>query len=194
MEDLIKNDATFELYHNSEGGQLLNNRTLMSYPSERSSFQVDLGSEDYSNFEKKAKKPREPKAPKEKRDRPQFDPEKIAGLITAGAGAISSVDTTIKSLQDDNDPKLIELCGKKPLFKKNSYNECVERYRKVKFTELENKGNTKTDGTTTDGTTTEDSKPKNKNTKIIIGVGIGVAVIVTVFIGFKQGWFGKKAG
>jgi hypothetical protein len=194
MEDLIKNDATFELYHNSEGGQLLNNRTLMSYPSERSSFQVDLGSEDYSNFEKRAKKPKAPKVPKEKRDRPKFDPEKIAGLITAGAGAVSSVDTTIKSLQDDNDPKLKELCGRKPIFKKKSYDECVEGYRKVKLEELKNQGNTKTDGTTTEGTTTEDSKPKNKNTKILIGVGIGVAVIVTVFIGFKQGWFGKKAG
>jgi hypothetical protein len=193
MEDLIKNDATFELYHNSEGGQLLNNRTLMSYPSERSSFQVDLGSEDYSNFEKKPKAPKPPKAPKEKKDRPKFDPEKWAGAITAGAGAVSAVGSTIDAFQDDNDPKLKELCGKKPLFKKKSYDECVARYRGAKFTELENKGS-KTEDTKTEVTTTEDSKPKNKNTKILIGVGIGVAVIVTVFIGFKQGWFGKKAG
>ena len=31
MEDLIKNDATFELFANSEGSRLLDNRVLLSY-------------------------------------------------------------------------------------------------------------------------------------------------------------------
>ena len=51
MEDLISNDATFELYHNTEGASLLNNRVLTTYPSEKSSFQVFLGLDGYSNFE-----------------------------------------------------------------------------------------------------------------------------------------------
>ena len=51
MEDLIKNDATFEVFANSEGAELLNNRVLLSYPSEKSSFDVFLGADGYSNFE-----------------------------------------------------------------------------------------------------------------------------------------------
>ena len=51
MEDLIKNDATFELFANSEGSRLLDNRVLLSYPSEKSSFDVFLGADgDYSYF------------------------------------------------------------------------------------------------------------------------------------------------
>jgi hypothetical protein len=46
MENLI-NDNSFEVYHNSEGAKILSwDRTLMQYPSEKSSFDVFLGFTD----------------------------------------------------------------------------------------------------------------------------------------------------
>ena len=123
MEDLIKNDATFEVYHNSEGGQLLNNRVLLSYPSERSSFQVDLGFDGYSNFlptiplltdeQLKALQQKE----KETKTKPKIDPEKVAGAITSGASALGSVVATAQAFKGDGTKapsrrkQLKEVCG-----------------------------------------------------------------------------------
>ena len=134
MEDLIKNDSTFELYHNSEGADTLNNRVLLSYPNEKSSFDVFLGFEGYSNFEeteaeKKARLEAEAKKNK-------IDPEKLAQGITAGATALGSVVGTVQAFKGDGTkaPKrrklLKEACGNKPLFgkdKKKKYNDCVDQ-------------------------------------------------------------------
>jgi len=198
MEDLIMNDATFELYHNSEGGRLLRNRTLLTMPSERSSFQVDLGFDGYSNFEEteKEKKERLEAEAKKKAEEEakKLDPEKVAGAITSGATAISSVGSTIQAFKGDGTKapsrrkQLKEVCGKKPLFKKKKpeYDKCVAEYNAGKTG-----GSTDTKAPDTD-TNTNDTTPTDNKKKIIIGVVV-VAVIVTAFIGYKKGWFNKKA-
>ena len=203
MEDLIKNDATFEVYHNSEGGQLLNNRVLLSYPSEKSSFDVFLGFEGYSNFEeteaeKKARLEAEAEA---KANKSKLDPEKVAGAVTSGASALGSVVATAQAFKGDGTKApsrrkaLKEVCGRKPLSKKKQdstgYTKCVADYNAGK---IGGATDTRTPDTNTNtNTNTDETPPTNNNNKIIIGVVV-VAVIVTAFIGYKKGWFGKKAG
>jgi hypothetical protein len=199
MEDLIKNDATFEVYHNSEGGRLLDNRVLLSYPSERSSFQVDLGFEGHSNFLPTIPLLTEEqlKALKEKENKPKLDPEKVAGAITSGASALGSVVATAQAFKGDGTKApsrrkaLKEVCGRKPLSKKKrgEYDKCVANYNAGK---IGGSTDTRTPDTNTN-TNTDETPPPNNNKKIIIGVVV-VAVIVTAFIGYKKGWFGKKAG
>jgi hypothetical protein len=201
MEDLIRNDATFEVYHNSEGGRLLDNRVLLSYPSERSSFQVDLGFEGHSNFLPTIPLLTEEqlKALKEKENKPKLDPEKVAGAITSGASALGSVVATAQAFKGDGTKApsrrkaLKDVCGRKPLSKKKQqstgYTKCVADYNAGK---LGGSTDTRTPDTNTN-TNTDETPPPNNNKKIIIGVVV-VAVIVTAFIGYKKGWFGKKAG
>ena len=194
MEDLIKNDATFELFANSEGGRLLDNRVLLSYPSERSSFQVDLGEGgDYSDFS--------PTVPiivpvKEKRT---YDPDKIVGAISSGASAIGSVASTVQAFKGDGTkPKsrrkeLKEVCGRRPILKKKRegrYNTCVDDYNAGKIGNAGNKA--PTGNAPSEPTPIEETPPNNKN-KIIIGAVVVVALVVTAFIGYKKGWFGKKS-
>ena len=206
MEDLIKNDATFEVYHNSEGGQLLNNRVLLSYPSERSSFQVDLGFDGYSNFlptiplltdeQLKALQQKE----KETKTKPKIDPEKVAGAITSGASALGSVVATAQAFKGDGTKapsrrkQLKEVCGRRPILKKNrkgTYDKCVADYNAGK---VGGATNTRASETNTNTNTDETPPPPKDNTKVIIIGVVVVAVIVTAFIGYKKGWFGKKAG
>lgn len=205
MEDLIENDATFELYHNSEGEQLLNNRVLLSYPSEKSSFDVFLGADgddmfDYSYFESTIPQPTLPSVlsapvPTGTNDKPKFDPDKLTETITQTAGAISAVGSTVKAFQGDGTrtpsrrKQLKEACGRKPLLRKNrgEYDKCVAKF---------NEGNNQT-------RTSQDvpppppppptEPPNNRTRNIIIGVVV-VGVLATAFIGYKKGWFGKKAG
>jgi hypothetical protein len=198
MEDLIKNDATFELYHNSEGGRLLNNRVLLSYPSEKSSFQVDLGGDGYSYFEDEQKdKDKDKDKDKEKRE---LDPEKVAGAITSGATAVSSIGSTIQAFKGDGTKKpsrrkqLKDVCGRKPLTKKKQdstgYTKCVAEYNAGKIG-----GSTDTKAPDTETNTnnnTNETPPKDNKKIIIIGVVV-VAVVVTAFIAYKKGLFGKKA-
>ena len=190
MEDLIKNDATFEVFANSEGAEMLNNRTLLSYPSEKSSFDVFLGFE--------GEVPPATTGTGTTATKPKYDPEKIAGAITSGASALGSVVGTVQAFKGDGTKApsrrkaLKEVCGKKILFgkeKKKVYNDCVAQYNAGKIGGV----NTKSPETTPTEITTEETPPTNNNKKIIIGVVI-VAVLVTAFIGFKKGWFGKKAG
>jgi hypothetical protein len=190
MEDLIKNDATFEVYHNSEGAELLNNRVLLSYPSEKSSFDVFLG---FQGEDTPATTDAGTTATK-----PKYDPEKIAQGVTATAGAISSIGSTIQAFKGDGTKapsrrkQLKDVCGKKPLLKKNrgTYDKCVADYNAGK---VGGATSTKAPETTPTATTTEETPPTNNNKKIIIGVVV-VAVLVTAFVGYKKGWFGKKAG
>lgn len=191
MEELIQNDATFEVYHNSEGGQLLNNRVLLSYPSEKSSFDVFLGFEGEPTTT-------DPKT--ETKTKPTIDPEKVAGAITSGASALGSVVATAQAFKGDGKKApsrrkaLKEVCGRKPTLKKNrgTYDKCVADYNAGK---LGGSTSTKAPDTDTNTNTTQDEQtpPPNNTKKIIIGVVV-VAVIVTAFVGYKKGWFGKKAG
>ena len=196
MEDLIKNDATYEVYHNTEGGQLLNNRVLTSYPNEKSSFQVFLGFEgEEANVGAGALN----KADKTKttESNPKIDPEKVAGAITSGATAISSVGSTIQAFKGDGTKapsrrkQLKEVCGAKPVFgkdKKKVYNDCVAKYNADKLGGT----STSTPPPPPPPPPTDENPPAN-NTKIVIGLVV-VGVLVTAFIGYKKGWFGKKAG
>ena len=183
MEDLINNDASFEVYANSEGAELLENRTLMSYPSEKSSFQVFLG------FDGEEKPTTETK--------PKIDPEKLAQGVTATAGAISSVGSTIQAFKGDGSkPKsrrkeLKDVCGRKPLLKKNraTYDKCVADYNAGKLGNIA-PTNQRISEIPTENTPTE--QPKNNTKKIVIGLVV-VGVLVTAFIGYKKGWFAGKA-
>jgi hypothetical protein len=193
MEDLIKNDATFELFANSEGGRLLDNRVLLSYPSERSSFQVDLGFDgDYSDFS--------PTVPiiVPVKEKPTYDPDKIVGAISSGASAVSSVASTVQAFKGDGTkPKsrrkaLKEVCGRRPILKKKregTYNTCVDNYNAGKIGNVGNKA--PTENTPPEPTPPEETPPNNN--KIIIGAVVVVALVVTAFIGYKKGWFGKKS-
>ena len=191
MEDLIKNDATFEVFANSEGAELLNNRVLLSYPSEKSSFDVFLGADGYSNFE-----PTEEEKAQAKKDAQQ---QKFNDTLTATATAVTSGVTMVQALKGDGTKApsrrkaLKDVCGKKPLLKKNrgTYDKCVADYNAGK---LGGSTSTKAPETTPDTNTTEDTPPPNNTTRnIIIGVVV-LGVLATAFIGFKKGWFGKKAG
>ena len=182
----MRNDATFEVFANSEGYELLNKRTLLSYPSEKSSFDVFLGVNGYSNFEDT----------EESKTR-SVDPEKIAQGLTATAGAISSVGSTIQAFKGDGTKtpsrrkQLKEVCGRKPLFKKNregEYDKCVANYNAGKIGGIEP---TRTQTTSDD--TPPPPPPPTDNTKrnIIIGVVV-IGLLATAFIGYKKGWFGKQ--
>jgi len=189
MEDLINNDATFELYHNSEGASILNNRVLLDYPSEKSSFQVFLGFEGEKDDKKENEKDPSKTGVK-------YDPEKIAQGVTATAGAIGSIGATVQAFKGDGTkpPKrrklLKEVCGRKPLNKKKreEYNACVTNYNTgTKSGNVDNQTETETLPTPTP---TDDTN-NNKN-KIIIALVV-VGVVVGAYIGYKKGLFGKKA-
>jgi hypothetical protein len=169
----------------------------MSYPSEKSSFDVFLGADgndmsDYSYFETPPPPPPPPTDTK-----PKFDAEKVAGAITAGATAVGSVGTAIDAFKGDGSkPKsrrkqLKDVCGRKPLLKKNrvEYDKCVSDYNAGKVGGfVDKRGETEyTD------TKKEDETPAKSNTtrNVIIGLVV-VGVIVTAFVGYKKGWFGKK--
>jgi len=211
MEELIIGDATFEVCTNSNDSKLLNNRVLKSYPSEKSSFQVDLGFDGYSNFEDKL--PLLPSgtvshtntsnklAGTEKTDTTsKYDPEKISGAIVSAAGVISSLSSTVQAFKGDGTkaPKrkklLKDACGKKPLFskdKKKAYNDCVAKFNAGNVTPT---GKAPSDSGNTPPASDDTKTSSSGNTKkIVIGVVV-VAVVITAIVGFKQGWFGSKAG
>ena len=194
MENVIS-DSSFEIYHYSECYRMLNPRILTTYPSEKSSFQVDLGFEGHSNFE-------ETEAEKKARleaeaNKPKFDPEKVAGAITSSAGAISSVGTTIQAFKGDGTKPpsrrkaLKEVCGRRPILKKKregTYDKCVADYNLSKNAPVSNNPTTPT------SSTTDENKPNeglSKTKKTIIGLVV-VAVIVGAYIGYKKGLFSKK--
>jgi hypothetical protein len=88
---------------------------------------------------------------------------------------------------------LKEACGNKPLFgkdKKKVYNDCVAQYNAGNV----GGSNTKAPEISSNETPPETPPEKNNTTRnIIIGVVV-LGVLATAFIGFKKGWFGKKAG
>ena len=188
----MRNDATFEVFANSEGYELMNNRTLLTYPSEKSSFDVFLGVNGYSNFIT----PEEEAKAKEEAEKRSVDPEKIAQGVTATAGAIGSVSSTIQAFKGDGTKapsrrkQLKEVCGKRPALKKNregEYDKCVANYNAGKIGGIEP---TRTQ-TTSDDTPPPPPSTDNKKRNIIIGVVV-VGLLVTAFIGYKKGWFGKQ--
>ena len=161
----------------------------MTWKSPRHSFDVFLGFDGEPTTDPKT----DPKT------KPTYDPEKIAGAITSGASALGSVVATAQAFKGDGTKApsrrkaLKEVCGRKPTLKKNrgTYDKCVADYNAGK---LGGSTSTKAPDTNINTNTTDDTPPTD-NTKrnIIIGVVV-VGVLVTAFIGYKKGWFGKKAG
>jgi len=207
MENLI-NDSSFEVYHNSEGLNMLDNRVLTTYPSELNSFQVFLGF-DGEVKKKKKKKEKSPTSdsPVKKPEKVKVNPEKIAEGITALAGATGSVVSTVQAFKGDGTkPKsakkqLRDVCGRKPLFgksKKKSYNTCVEKYRASQLEKISKPNRSempqrepisnKNDESDLDK---KDGNIFSKNKKIIIGV---LVVGLVVFFAYKKGLIFKKAG
>ena len=190
MEDLLRNDSSFDVYTNSDGGNMFSNRILTTMPSEKSSFQVYLG---FEGEDKTADANADTKPPK---TQGTFDPEKVAQGVTATAGAISSVGSTIQAFKGDGTKApsrrkaLKEVCGKRPLTKKNragEYDKCVANYNAGKIGgSLDSKAPDRT-------TQTDDTPPPKDNKKMIIIGVVVVAVLVTAFVGYKKGWFGAKA-
>jgi hypothetical protein len=211
MEHFFEKDSSFELQSDLDGMELLNNRTLTTMPSERSSFQVDLGFDGHSNFIpidepyltdeqieklKKEAKAKELATDDAKAKKITVDPEKLAQGITAGASALGSVVGTVQAFKGDGTKapsrrkQLKEVCGRKPLLKKKrgEYDKCVANYNAGKIGGV-------IDTTQQDtNTQTDDTPPPPKDNKKIIIIGVVVvAVLVTAFIGYKKGWFGAKA-
>ena len=185
MEDLLIKDTSFELFTNSSDAEILN-RTLMSYPSEKSSFQVFLGSDGYSNFQTENDKKKEDD--KEKGDKKRkIDAEKFTETVTQVGGAVGSVQATIDAFKptDERSIKIRELCGKKPFVgkdKKTIYNECVAKVNESLIQASNSSSSNKSGGKNTETTTVFTTK------NIVIGLVV-VGVITTAIIGFKKGWF-----
>ena len=184
MENLI-NDNSFEVYHNSEGAKILSwDRTLMQYPSEKSSFDVFLGFTDENKDGKddKSGKTQEQIA-KEKADRE----EKFKEYASIGKDAIQTgqaVYGAVKSFQPKSKQDLKSVCGRKPLRKKNRppYDQCVQNY----MASLNTGGDT--GGGDTGGKKSgeiEDEKPKSNTTKYIIA-GVIVLGLIGGFIYLKK--------
>lgn len=199
MEDLIKNDATFELYHNSEGANLLNNRVLLTYPSEKSSFQIDLGGDGYSNFEDKKDEKVEDKTTRPRTKLSDIDTEKFAEGITATVGAVTAIGSTVQALRGGKPSRrkaLKEECGKRPVLKRNregEYNKCVADYNAgIRGGVVDTKSNTNQNEVVDEDTNLNDEKRKSNQKKIIIGLVV-VAVLVSGYIAYKKGFFSKKS-
>lgn len=220
MENLI-NDSSFEVYHNSEGLNMLDNRVLTTYPSELNSFQVFLGFDGEVKkkkwWQKKDKKSTSdtssassntsPVQAVRKPEKIKVNPEKVAEGITALAGATGSVVSTVQAFKGDGTkPKsskkqLRDVCGRKPVFsksKKKSYNTCVEKYRASLLQNLNPKSEMPIRDREPNPNKNDDSdldkKDGNifsKNKKIIIGV---LVVGLVVFFAYKKGLIFKKAG
>lgn len=197
MENLLGNDSTFELFTSSNDGNLFRNRILTTMPSEKSSFQVDLGFDGYSNFEDvPTLDGTDDKTADKTKPKKEYDPEKIAQGVTATASAVSSVGSTIQAFKGDGTKtpskrkQLKEVCGRKPLGKKKQdstgWTKCASDYNAGKTGSTTNTKSTETN------TQTEETPPKDNKKMIIIGVVV-VAVLVTAFVGYKKGWFGAKA-
>jgi hypothetical protein len=180
MEELISNDSQFELFSNSNGAMMLD-RTLMSYPNEKNSFDVFLGEDgSYSYFEDS--------------DKPKVDPEKVAGAITSGASAVSSIGSTIQAFKDPNKQpsrrkQLKEVCGRKPLTKKKQdstgYTKCVQEYNAGKIG-----GTSQMPQEQQAPQASQTPEPTNNTKKIVIGLVV-VGLVVTAIVGYKKGWFKK---
>jgi hypothetical protein len=183
MENFFENDTSFEIQSNLDGEYLLNNRVLTTYPSEKSSFQVFLGGDGSNSFEGEN----------------QIDPEKLSGAISAGAGAIGAVASTVQAFKGDGKSRrkqLKEVCGRRPILAKkresSGWNKCEQAYNASMIGGTRSTSTQQTTLPTNDTNADSDAEKKARNKKIIIGSLIVLAVGVTAFIAYKKGWFSSK--
>lgn len=200
MEDLLKNDSTFELFTNSSDSKMLN-KTLMSYPSEKSSFDVFLGvngdnnRSDYSYFETSEELKKQEEEEQRRKDERQ---QQLADVISSTSAAITSTAAVVEAFRSDGTKtqsrrkQLKELCGRKPLLKKNreKYDKCVDAVNQAILEGLTT--NQRSGGWDAPPPPPPTESPNNTTRNIIIGVVV-LGVLATAFIGYKKGWFNKKA-
>jgi hypothetical protein len=184
MEDLLLNDPSFEVYSNSEGARILaQNRVLMDYPNEKSSFDVFLGFTDTNKDGKddKTGKTKEELDKEKKPRKPIFTEENLqkgAQLLTSGVQTGQSVVGAVKSFQTEEKKTLKQVCGRRPVLKKNrgTYDACVNNYRSSL-----GGGNTSVDtGANTGGekfAPTDETPKKNRTTTYVIVGVVAVALI-----------------
>jgi hypothetical protein len=188
MENLI-NDNSFEVYHNSEGAKMLSwDRTLMQYPSEKSSFDVFLGFTDENKDGKDDKSGKTQKQIAEEKAKAKADrEEKFKEYASIGKDAIQTgqaVAGAVKSFQTQEKQNIKAKCGRKPILKKNrgTYDNCVKEY----LASLSGGGDT--GGGDTGGQKSgeiQDEKPKSNTTKYIIA-GVIVLGLIGGFIYLKK--------
>jgi hypothetical protein len=199
MENLIS-DNSFEVYHNSEGSKILAmDRTLMEYPSEKSSFDVFMGFTDENKDGKddktgKTKKQLDEEEAKKKKQLDEEEAkkkereEKFKEYASIGKDAIQTgqaVYGAVKSFQPKSKQDLKSVCGRKPLRKKNRppYDKCVANY----MASLNTGGDT--GGGDTGGQKSgeiEDEKPPKSNTTKYIIAGVIVLGLIGGFIYLKK--------
>jgi hypothetical protein len=150
--------------------------------------------DDYSYFEKT---PEQLKIEEEEKKRAERQ-QQLTDVIGATSTAISSTAAAVQAFKGDGTKttsrrkQLKEVCGRKPLLKKNrgEYDKCVANFNAANFASVGD-SETRTGGDMPTQTPITE-KPKDNTKTIIIGVAV-VAVLVTAFIGYKKGWFAKKA-
>lgn len=188
MENLIS-DNSFEVYHNSEGSKILAmDRTLMEYPSEKSSFDVFMGFVDENKDGKddktgKTKKQLDDEVKKKEREeevKKKEREEKLMQIASIGKDAIQTgqaVAGAVKGFQPKSKQDIKAVCGRKPLLKKNRppYDKCVANY----MASLNTGGDTSGGDTGgTKSTEADEDKPKKDNTTTYVVIAVvGLALI-----------------
>jgi len=180
MENLI-NDNSFEVYHNSEGSKILGwDRTLMQYPSEKSSFEVFMGFTDENKDGKDDKTGKTKQQLDEEEAKKKEREEKFKEYASIGKDAIQTgqaVYGAVKSFQPKSKQDLKSVCGSKPLRKKNRppYDKCVANY----MASLNTGGDTGGGDTGgTKSTEADEDKPKKNNTTTYVVIAVvGLALI-----------------
>jgi hypothetical protein len=187
MENLI-NDNSFEVYHNSEGAKILSwDRTLMQYPSEKSSFDVFMGFTDENKDGKDDKSGKTQEEIAKEKEKAKADrEEKFKQYASIGKDAIQTgqaVAGAVKSFQTQQQQNIKAVCGRKPLRKKNraTYDQCVQNY----MASLSGGGDTGGDTGGKKSAEIEDEKPKSNTTKYIIA-GVIVLGLIGGFIYLKK--------
>lgn len=188
MENLL-NDSSFEVYHNSEGAKMLGwERTLMSYPNEKNSFEVFMG---FTDENKDGKDDKTGKTKEESEKNKADKEEKIKAYASIGKDLIQtgqSVAGAIQSFQTQQQQNIKAICGRKPLFKKNrsTYDSCVKQYLDSLNTSNTNTGGGDTGGDTSGKKSAEiTSKKSNNNTKYIVA-GVVVFALIGGLIYLKK--------
>ena len=185
MENLIS-DNSFEVYHNSEGSKILAmDRTLMEYPSEKSSFDVFMGFTDENKDGKDDKTGKTKQQLDEEEAKKKEREEKFKEYASIGKDAIQTgqaVYGAVKSFQPKSKQDLKSVCGSKPLRKKNRppYDKCVANYMASLNTGGDTGGGDTGGGDTsgTKSTEADDDKPKKNNTTTYVVIAVvGLALI-----------------
>ena len=180
MHDIDIMDRSFEVYHNSEGS-----RNLFKSSFDGVEEIGKLPTRGVSTIESNNQNEIVEKEPPSKKQK--IDAQKVSDTLSSVGSAIGSVAVTVKAFQDpskqatkqgkkDIKRNLIQVCGRKPLFKKNKakYDKCVSDYN--------TKSTMPITSTSSTDTSSENTPPTNKNKMIYIGIGILAVGVIAYFV------------